>query len=207
MGKRLLPFWIWPGHWGLSGSTKERAKIEYENASDPYQSELALAQMDLKGLALQRQLLEVERKYSKINEKDYLYSKAALVEDETEKKLNMLALDHEYGVLNETEYEKQSATIRKEPWVKVVHFGVTGSDVKQGDFELDWNEYFIKQLEDQGYLGRSEDEVIQQWFHEVCKNVALDVYNGVGDFNERTETEPVTRTKKTKIKKGQWEAE
>jgi len=211
MGKRFIPFGWLPGHWGLAGKTRERAKIEYDHSGDPYQSEIELAKLDYSGVRLQRKLLQIDRDHGKIDEKSFAYSDAALLEDKVEKEVVVAQLNHHYGDISDAEYEKTVATLRKEPWVSVVKFDIQGDDAKQGEFELDWNEFFIKKLEDAGYVGRSEDEIIQQWFHEVCKNVAMDVYDGVGDFNERADTdEPPLRnnkTKKNKIKPGKWEAE
>ena len=46
---------------------------------------------------------------------------------------------------------KERATKRKEPWVAVLDTHVNKENVRNGFFELDWNEYFIVQLREAGY--------------------------------------------------------
>ena len=46
---------------------------------------------------------------------------------------------------------KEYATRRKEPWVSVLDVKVNQENVRNGFFELDWNEYFIKDLLKAGY--------------------------------------------------------
>ena len=43
---------------------------------------------------------------------------------------------------------------------------------RNGFFELDWNEYFIKELRINGYNGATEEEIVDAWFKELCGNVA-----------------------------------
>jgi len=45
---------------------------------------------------------------------------------------------------------------------------------RNGFFELDWNEYFIKELRINGYNGATEEEIVDAWFKELCGNVAKD---------------------------------
>jgi hypothetical protein len=66
---------------------------------------------------------------------------------------------------------KELATEKKEPWVAVLTTHVNKENIKNGFFELDWNEYFILQLRDAGYHGSSDEEIVDAWFSELCKNV------------------------------------
>lgn len=68
--------------------------------------------------------------------------------------------------------EKTLATIDDEPWVKVID--VQFADPRNpgsGFFELDWNEAFITQLTEAGYSGRSDGEIVDMWFNDVCRGV------------------------------------
>lgn len=66
---------------------------------------------------------------------------------------------------------KELATERKEPWVAVLDTHVNKENIRNGFFELDWNEYFVLNLREAGYIGATEEEVVDAWFSELCKNV------------------------------------
>ena len=71
--------------------------------------------------------------------------------------------------------EKDQATQNKEPWVAVLNTHVNKDNIRNGFFELDWNEYFIVQLRSEGYTGSSDEEIVDQWFQELCRNIGADV--------------------------------
>ena len=79
--------------------------------------------------------------------------------------------------------DKQKATMKKEPWVGVLNTHVNKENVRNGFFELDWNEYFILKLTEAGYKGASEEEIVDQWFKDLCRDVALE--EGVVDMDRR----------------------
>ena len=66
---------------------------------------------------------------------------------------------------------KKIATQNKEPWVGVLSTHVNKDNVRNGFFELDWNEYFVLQLKEAGYQGTTEEEIVDQWFQDLCRNV------------------------------------
>jgi hypothetical protein len=66
---------------------------------------------------------------------------------------------------------KEIATEKKEPWISVLETHVNQENVRNGFFELDWNEYFVLQLRSAGYAGGSDEEVVDRWFQELCRNV------------------------------------
>jgi hypothetical protein len=69
---------------------------------------------------------------------------------------------------------KELATSKKEPWVAVLETHVNKDNLRNGFFELDWNEYFVLQLRTAGYLGETEEEVVDEWFTELCRNLGND---------------------------------
>ena len=69
---------------------------------------------------------------------------------------------------------KDLATQNKEPWVCVLNTHVNKENIRNGFFELDWNEYFVLQLRSAGYRGESDEEIVNQWFTELCRNVATE---------------------------------
>lgn len=71
-----------------------------------------------------------------------------------------------------TKSPKEIATENKEPWVTVLNTHVNKENIKNGFFELDWNEYFVLQLRSAGYKGEKDEDIVNQWFTELCRNVA-----------------------------------
>jgi hypothetical protein len=69
---------------------------------------------------------------------------------------------------------KELATEKKEPWVAVLDTHVNKENVRNGFFELDWNDYFVLQLRSAGYTGESDEAVVDKWFQELCKNVGAE---------------------------------
>lgn len=69
---------------------------------------------------------------------------------------------------------KEAATARKEPYVAVLQTHVNDQNPRNGFFELDWNEYFIIQLKADGYFGDTDEEVVDKWWREICRNVATE---------------------------------
>jgi hypothetical protein len=88
--------------------------------------------------------------------------------------------------------EKDRATRRKEPWVGVLNTHVNKDNVRNGFFELDWNEPFVLKLKQEGYGedGDKDEEIVDRWFRELCANVVTDgdyggpINTGVIDINE-----------------------
>ena len=77
-------------------------------------------------------------------------------------------------IATETLNSKDSATAKKEPFVAVLNTHVNSTNVRNGFFELDWNEYFIVQLKEAGYSGESEEVIVDQWFKDLCRDVAME---------------------------------
>lgn len=69
---------------------------------------------------------------------------------------------------------KKLATDRKEPWIAVLDTHVNKDNLRNGFFELDWNEYFVQQLRNAGYTGETDEEIVDQWFKMLCKDVGAE---------------------------------
>ena len=84
---------------------------------------------------------------------------------------------------------KEYATRRKEPWVNVIDVKVNEENVRNGFFELDWNEYFIAQLVQEGYGvdNDPEEEIVDRWFRDIVYNMledeGQDTNRGAGYIN------------------------
>lgn len=84
---------------------------------------------------------------------------------------------------------KERATAKREPWVSVLDTHVNKDNIRNGFFELDWNEYFIVQLKQAGYGfdGDPEEEIVDRWFRDIVRNMlaeeGLDTTRGAGYIN------------------------
>jgi|TARA_B100000925_G_scaffold128686_1_gene96289 hypothetical protein len=67
--------------------------------------------------------------------------------------------------------EKEQATKDGKPWVGVLNTHVNKENIRNGFFELDWNNEFIEQLIDAGYKGESNEEIVDGWFKDIARNV------------------------------------
>lgn len=68
---------------------------------------------------------------------------------------------------------KTRATARGEPWVAVLDTHVNKDNIKNGFFELDWNDEFISELKKSGYGfdGDPEEEIVDRWFRDLAQNM------------------------------------
>ena len=66
------------------------------------------------------------------------------------------------------EEEKAQATKDKKPWVAVLDTQVNPDNIKNGFFELDWNNEFIEQLIDAGYQGEEPEHIVDAWFRTIA---------------------------------------
>ena len=71
--------------------------------------------------------------------------------------------------------DKDKATARGEAYVRVLNVNFDPENPGDGYFELEWNQIFIKQLLEAGYSGKDEEEIIDSWFTNLCRNIAEDV--------------------------------
>jgi hypothetical protein len=68
---------------------------------------------------------------------------------------------------------KERATARGEPYVTVLETKVNPDNVRNGFFELDWNDEFIVQLKQAGYGfdGDPDEEIVDRWFRDLAGNM------------------------------------
>ena len=72
--------------------------------------------------------------------------------------------------------DKDIATEKKEPWVSVLQVELDPDDPGNGSFELDWNDYFVAKLVRSGYPGKTDQDIVDNWFQDVCRHVVLETY-------------------------------
>ena len=71
---------------------------------------------------------------------------------------------------------KELATERGEPYVAVLSMDVDPENLHQGAFELDWNEKFVANLLRAGYQGKTDSDIVDQWFQNVCRHVVMETW-------------------------------
>jgi hypothetical protein len=71
---------------------------------------------------------------------------------------------------------KERATAQGMPYVAVLDTHVNKDNIRNGFFELDWNEEFIIQLKAAGYGfdGDPEEEIVDRWFRDLAANMLVD---------------------------------
>ena len=84
---------------------------------------------------------------------------------------------------------KERATAKGEPWVSVLDTHVNKDNIRNGFFELDWNDEFVLQLKQAGYGfdGDLPEEIVDRWFRDIVRNMlneeGLDPGRGAGYIN------------------------
>ena len=94
--------------------------------------------------------------------------------------------DEKLKLLDEVD-PKEAATKRGEPYIAVIDTQVNPENIKNGFFELDWNNEFIEQLLDAGYSGESNEEIVDKWFRTIVSQMleeeGQDPNQGAGYIN------------------------
>jgi hypothetical protein len=183
-----IPFKLLPGSWGLSGKTRDIAQAEYELTGYDLEKRIAeIKKDDFSEDDFKKRIWEIDLRYGKITEAQYHRWLTDLIKDEKIRELAIAELDYREGKIGEIEYSKKCATLRGEPWVNVVKMDFTAKTSLEGSFELDWNEPFVEKLQAEGYTGPTPDNIVNQWFMELCRNIAMEEFDGTGNFTADSE--------------------
>ena len=75
-----------------------------------------------------------------------------------------------------TKTPKEIATEKGEPYIAVLSVEVDKKNLGNGNFELDWNDAFIKELRASGYPGKTDEDVVDMWFRNICRNVLAETF-------------------------------
>ena len=92
---------------------------------------------------------------------------------------------------------KERATRKNEPYITVLNTHVNKDNIRNGFFELDWNELFVLQLKQAGYGfdGDPDEEIVDRWFRDIVRNMlseeGMDTTRGAGYIN----VVPITKGK------------
>ena len=110
------------------------------------------------------------------------------IAEKTEKEIEaaLLEVDLKYGHITSEELEKKKKTLLEEPYVRVAKLETDPSNPAYGGIIFDYNDAFVLHLEEHGYGPHPDkDDTVNEWFNELCKNVALEAFGDLGDFAER----------------------
>ena len=123
-------------------------------------------------MKLIKKLFGLDKIEANIKEARSALEEANRLKEEAEKNLKEVAQEQELAKLT----PKERATRKKEPWVGVLNTHVNKENVRNGFFELDWNEHFVLQLKREGYGadGDLDEDIVDRWFRELCANVVVD---------------------------------
>lgn len=93
---------------------------------------------------------------------------------------------------------KDLATSKGEPWVTVLGMELDKENPGQGAFELDWNDIFVARLIKSGYQGKTDQDIVDNWFQDVCRNVVMETY-------QQEQADPSNRTNRRDLGNGRTE--
>lgn len=175
--------------------------------SAQYQTQTCMVKMrmvdrDVAGdLAQALAKIELQLEYGEITPVDYLTEKCAIkvsiaerdIVDPIEQGLTKLAIQLEHGAISEVQYNRQAADVKKEPYVNVVDIGVDPEGAITGYLELDWNDEFVAMLQNNGYVGASDDAIVNKWFNNVCRTILIQEQADL-DYGMESESAATIRT-------------
>jgi hypothetical protein len=137
-----------------------------------YDFAITSAEILLTGDELAIRKLDINLAADKISEYEYAIAKAEITLEGDELALRKLEVDFEYGKIEKIPYEKAVANIKKEPYVAVINSDYNPAEGAEGlFFEFDWNDLWISLLQSHGFNGLTEEEIVKQWFEELCRSV------------------------------------
>jgi len=149
-----------------------KAQIDFAYGyCNEYDRDLALlAASPTDSAAKSSAMIELGFKHGMITEYDRDVAYASLIEDEVERKIELLVIDARYGVIEQFKADKEIATLQNKSWVG----GPSGCD-EDGEFrfELEWNDQWIAELREAGYEGGTDELVMKKWFADICYNEVI----------------------------------
>ena len=92
---------------------------------------------------------------------------------------NLFGSKPEASIIKEQKIKKtpkELATERDEPYVEVLSMDIDKDNPGNGAFELDWNDKFLSNLIRAGYQGKTDQDIVDNWFRAVCQNVVMENY-------------------------------
>lgn len=152
------------------------AKFDHE-VIDAYECDREWAKLDYpEGLERNLALLAIDLRHNMMSAYDHDVAAVLFENPEAgiERAVALLEVEHKHGNLDENAFLKERATLMEEPWIGIIDHGF---DPKKGldgvYFEFDWNDYWIVFLRLHGYVGTTDEQVVDQWFSDVCRSQGM----------------------------------
>jgi hypothetical protein len=116
--------------------------------------------------------LKIDVAHKKISAYEAAQQEVAITtEAGVKREIALLDVEYRFDRLKKAEYEKQRASLKDEPWIAIIN---SGFDPEQGldgvFFEFDWNVQWIEFLKLNGYVGHNDDQIVDDWFTDVCRS-------------------------------------
>lgn len=126
---------------------------------------------------LEREKREREEELARIEE-EFIEREKARAEHARQKEEEQAAREAELERIREEEElaklsPKERATKKGEAWVQVLDTHVNENDIRNGFFELDWNQKFVEELITAGYGTEQdpEEEIVDRWFRDIVSQM------------------------------------
>lgn len=129
--------------------------------------------------------LNIDLKYNKISQYEYdiHLNNINNKDNDIEKNIGKLLIDFNYNKIDEVTYEKEVATIKQEPYMRVVDSEIN-YETNEFSYKPVWNSFFIDWLVKIGYSmnGVSEEEMVDTYMKDVfCSQVLQEIEHEMDD--------------------------
>lgn len=146
--RRLLPFGFLPGHWGLSGETREIAKIEYEY-EDCYIRDEMISKIKYTGVDLENKLNGYQLAHGLIDDYQFEINRIKINFSGVDREKLLLKHDLDSGVIDQEKYQYACAELIE--------------DVKERQLELAQLDYKFNKVNHNEYKKLVADINNESW--------------------------------------------
>jgi hypothetical protein len=180
--KPVIPFGWMPAAWGLKGKSRLIAQAEYELSGNELEDRLLEIEFGNDPHTLAVKTLQNLYKTAVIDEYEYEIKLSKLeIKEEKELALKLIDIDLKFEKIEKPLYDRKRADILGEPWVSMPTINWDPIKNDKTFFQLDYNEYFLNDLRNNGYTGE-EDDIINKWLNDVCISIFEEINDIEGEF-------------------------
>lgn len=177
---RTWPFGLTFSGLLLKGKHREMAQAHYELTGDDLELEelrIEHGENSFEYRAKNAEILLNSANAEQFSEKRKLELEMDMQQDKTTDEYRLLELRMKFlnGEISDNAYAKEIATMNNEPWITYINCELDESEAGVGfSFEFDWNDAFISKLKQNGYEGVSDEDIVEKWYADLAKAVALE---------------------------------
>ncbi len=161
----------------------EKLKVDLNHKKlSQYEYDLKLAELKTKtdlDLSLNEisEIIIDEKLTNDVADKRIAEIKAAF---EVKSLISKLDIELLHSKISKVDYDKKVAEITGSPWVSIPKINWDPNNSNQTYFELDYNQAFVADLRNNGYMG-TEEEIIDKWLNDVCGSIANEMNDDLID--------------------------